>query len=119
MINVPSGYTDAHGFVYNNAVLLINHCTYSNNQSLQSNLQIQDGVPTYQGSGVQSHTQLGFTAVIFASSEALASGKPPISFKPANHPEYFNIQLNEPINESQILSICEQWVETNIFNIGE
>lgn len=119
MINVPNGYIDAHGFVYNGAVLLINHCSYSNNQTQQSNLQIQDGVPSYQNLGVQSNTQLGFTAVIFASAQALADGKPPISFRPANASEYFNVSLETPIDQNALVQTCEDWLVANIFNGGE
>ncbi len=118
MINVPLGYTDAHGFVYNSAVLLINHSNYSNNQTIQSNLQIQDGVASYQNLGIQAHTQIGFTAVIFASAQALAEGKPPISFRPANHPEYFNISLQAPIAESALVETCEEWLLENVFEVN-
>lgn len=118
MINVPVGYTDAHGFVYTEAVVLINHCSYSNSQTLQSNLQIQEGVPAYQNLGLQSHTQIGFTAVIFASAQALSDGKPPISFRPANTTEYFNILLESPIDSNALVQTCEQWLLDHIFSLG-
>lgn len=119
MINIPPGYEDAHGLVYSSAVILINHCVYTAQKTVQKSISLTAGVPSYSDGGSSSNIQLGFTANIFPSEQALLEGKQPISFRPAGHSEYFNIQLNDPIADEDVIATCEQWLLDNIFTGGE
>jgi hypothetical protein len=114
MINVPDGYEDAHGIVYTGAVVVINHVSHSSNQHTQLNLEITETGPQYVNTSQQSHSQIGFTALIYPSLAALQERKPPLTFRPNNFPEYFNMQLQQPLAESEMVSACEQWLLTNV-----
>lgn len=118
MINVPMGYQDAHGFIYNGGIILINHMAHTSHVSVQSNLELQPEALQYVTANEQAHAQLGFTAVIYPSQQALNERRPPLSFKPFGHAEYFNITLTEALNPTQMLAICEQWLLDNILSPG-
>lgn len=119
MIEVPNGYQDAHGFTYNGGVILINHMSHSAHQSVQMNLVLDAEAINYNSTGLSAGAQLGFTAVIYPSAQALTERRPPLQFKPQGHPDYFNITLQNAVEANQLLGLCEQWLMDNILTGGE
>jgi hypothetical protein len=116
MINVPAGYTDAHGLEYQTAIVVINQAGLTNHQSTQVSMQVgTNGVISYNTQESGAGRAINFTAVLYPSEADLQAGRPPIQFRPANHSEYFNFSAPAEVQSSGIVAACEAWLVENVF----